>query len=320
MSTKIYNSVYKDQNAITLESKTLKVKFLPELGGKMASLIHKGLSKEFLVQAENPEYKILQYDGNYVESECSGFDDMFPTIDSFYYDTYPWSGIKVPDHGEVCGLKWDYIIQNDCLYMYVFGVRFPYKLELWVRFKSDNELNINYRVTNLSYFDMDFIWAAHAMIYSEEGGEILVPYKEGQVVTCIFSMDKDFGMYGDVMSWPEARRRDGVVQKIDITSIKGEKGNSYKFYFKDRIPEGWCGYRYSSDNSAIILSFPEDKVPYLGIWVNEGSFHGFNNLALEPCTGSFDRPDLARLYKHNSVLNAKGEYSWYLTFCIKQGD
>ncbi|MGI6667999.1 MAG: DUF5107 domain-containing protein [Acetivibrionales bacterium] len=320
MSIKVYDSTYKDQKAVALESKTLKVKFLPELGGKMASLVYKESSREFLVQTENPQYKILQYDGDYVAAECSGFDDMFPTIDSFYYHDYPWQGIRVPDHGEVCGLKWDYSIQQDCLYMCVFGVRFPYKFEKWVSFKSDNQLDINYRVTNLSNYDMDFIWAAHVMLCSEEGGQILVPYKEGQAVSCVFSTDKGFGTYGEEMLWPEARRKDGAVQKIDITSVKGENGNNYKFYFKDKMPEGWCGYRYRSDNTTLIMSFPEDKVPYLGIWVNEGSFHGFNNLALEPCTGSFDRPDLAKMHSQYSVLNAKGEYRWHLTFCIKQGE
>lgn len=314
----IYNSTYKDKNSVTLESKNLKVQFLPELGGKMASLIHKKTSREFLVQGENEKYKELKYDGSYVDAECSGFDDMFPTIDTVYYADYPWAGAKIPDHGEVCGLKWEYMINHDCLYMWVYGVRLPYKFEKWITFEFDDKLKIEYKVTNLSNFDMDFIWAAHPMIIVEENGEILVPGYDNEGITCVFSFDKGFGVYGDKMTWPIAKRKDSRNQKLNITPSKNEKGNNYKIYFDKKMSEGWCSYKYNSDNILLTLSFPVDKVPFLSIWMNEGSFHGHNNVALEPCTGAYDRIDLAKLHKKNSVLNAGSEYTWYLNFNIDQ--
>ena len=199
MKVKIYKSTYKDQKAVTLESEEIEAQFLPGLGGKLASLVHKKSSREFLAQAANDKYRVLEYDGNYVDSECSGFDDMFPTIDICHYEGFPWAGAKLPDHGEVCSLSWDYAIEDDCLYMCTYGVRLPYKLEKWVRFESDDLLNINYKATNPSSFDMDFIWAAHPMINAEAGGEIILPYKSEQDMTCVFSMDESFGKYGDAM-------------------------------------------------------------------------------------------------------------------------
>lgn len=74
MNTKIFNSTYKDRSGITLESRNLKVQFLPELGGKMVFLLHKNTSKEFLAQGKNEKYRALEYDGNYAEAECIGFD------------------------------------------------------------------------------------------------------------------------------------------------------------------------------------------------------------------------------------------------------
>ncbi len=38
------------------------------------------------------------------------------------------------------------------------------------------------------------------------------------------------------------------------------------------------------------------------------------NIAFELCTGSFDRIDMARIRGQNSILKAKGEYSWFLDF------
>lgn len=316
MRGRIFQSKYKDMNAVTLESGILKVQFIPEFGGKMVSLVCKKSAREFLVQAKNSEYKTLKYDGDYVAAECSGFDDMFPSIDRVFYTSYPWKGVEIPDHGEVCGLPWDYAIADDELQMSVYGVRFPYKLEKRVRFESDSVLDINYKVTNLGGFDLDFLWAAHAMINAEAGGEILVPYQGQQNTTCVFSWDEGMEKYGQKMTWPETRRRDGCSQKLNFTLPRNEKGNNYKFYFDDKMPAGWCAYKYK-DGTALTMSFPPEKVPYLGIWVNEGSFHGFHNIALEPCTGSYDRPDLAKLHGQNSILCTRGEYTWFLKFQVK---
>lgn len=317
MLIQIYKSLYKGRDAITLESSEIKVQFLPGLGGKMSSLLYKKTSREFLTQGKNEEYKILKYDGTYVESECSGFDDCFPTIDPCYYNEYPWAGVRIPDHGEVCGLCWDYKIDDNELYMYVYGVRLPYKLEKWVRYEDDQLLTIQYKATNLSGFDMDFLWAAHPMINAEEGGEILIPFKEEQDITCVLSFDENFGIYGDSMKWPVANGRDGKTKRLDITSKRNEQGNNYKIFFNSKVNAGWCGYKYR-DGTVVLLEFPENKVPYLGIWVNEGSAFGFHNIALEPCTGAFDSINAAKAHKLNSVLRAKEEYDWSLNFCIKQ--
>jgi hypothetical protein len=320
MSAKIYLSQYKDQTSVTLENENIKVQFLPQFGGKMASLVCKKTGREFLAQADNEKYKGLAYDGDYVTSECSGFDDMFPTIDRVYYPEYPWKGIEIPDHGEVCGLSWDYEILKDSLYMSVYGVRLPYKLEKWITFESDNKLNIKYKASNPSNFDIDFIWAAHPMVNVEEGGEILLPFNEDSYTTCVFSMDQNFGKYGDSMRWPMIELMDGNKKNISKTTYKNREGNNYKIYFNNKTPEGWCAYKYKNSDTVLTLSFPKEQVPYLSIWVNEGSFHNFHNIAMEPCTGTYDRIDLAKKHSQNSILRSKAEYSWFLNFHIERTD
>lgn len=34
---------------------------------------------------------------------------------------------------------------------------------------------------------------------------------------------------------------------------------------------------------------------YLGVWTNTGGFENMYNVAIEPCSGAFDRADLAKL-------------------------
>ena len=317
MLGRIYQSSYKNVPAVAMESDELTARFLPQYGGKLASLVSRKTGREFLAQDESAQYKVLQYDGNYVAAECSGFDDMFPTIDKIYYTQYPWKGVEIPDHGEVCGLPWECEEKQDCLYMGVNGVRFPYRLEKWISFKGEGVLSIQYRATNLSSFDMDFLWAAHTMLNIEEGGEIILPYKDKSPATCVFSEDPGFGTRGSRVEWPTTVRRDGATQALNITRPISEKGNCYKYYFDQKIPEGWCAYKYNSDGTILKTVFSAETVPFLCIWVNEGTFHNLQNIAMEVCTGTYDRPDLARIYGQNSVLKAKSTYEWNYDFFVK---
>ena len=60
---------------------------------------------EFLAQAEGDEYEVFEYNVNYVDSECSGFDDMFPTINPYTPANRENKCKAYPDHGEIFRIK-----------------------------------------------------------------------------------------------------------------------------------------------------------------------------------------------------------------------
>ncbi len=75
----IKKTIYKDREAITLECSSFSAVFLPSDGAKMASFkTEDGI--ELLAQAKGEEYRRLFLDSDYVKSECSAFDDMFPPL------------------------------------------------------------------------------------------------------------------------------------------------------------------------------------------------------------------------------------------------
>jgi hypothetical protein len=84
------------------------------------------------------------------------------------------------------------------------------------------------------------------------------------------------------------------------------------------MPEGWCAVRFPRLGLRVKLSFPVEKVPYLAILPNEGGIDGLRELFIEPCTASYDRPDLARLRGEHSVLPARGSLSWHLEIEVSQ--
>jgi galactose mutarotase-like enzyme len=312
---KISQTAYKDIDAVAVENDHLRAVFLPAYGGKMASLVCRKTGREFLVQAKGDTYQKLGYAGAYIDAECSGFDDMFPTIDAWAYDKYPWCGAVMPDHGEVCGLPWHYQIEDDVLHCWVFGVRFPYRLDKWIRFKDEATLSISYKAENLTPFDFEYIWAAHVMINAEPGARILLPYDDGAPATCVFSEYDAFAEPGMAMHWPKTQTKDQGI--VDISRTREHGGNTFKFYFDAPMPAGVCGYMYA-DGTVLRMGVSE-TVPYLGVWINEGAFKNYDNIALEPCTGTFDDPAAARRHGQNSILPGLGVFSWALSFSIESG-
>jgi hypothetical protein len=282
----------------------------------MCSFIYKPLNTELLVQRDGKKYKIETYDGCYLKGECSGFDEMFPSIDECYYEDYPWKGTRIPDHGEIWSIPWRYKIENEKLTMEVCGVRFPYRLKKTIYFLESNILRIDYQLLNLSDFNFEFLWAAHSMLVIEEGSEIILPNGVNKVITDI-SFDGRLGKYGEEHTWPYFIDKDGKEQILNVIRPKSVK-NADKYFIKGKMPQGWCALKYSKSNIILAFSFPVDKVPYLSILLNEGGWDNLYNIFIEPCTASFDRLDVAKLRDEYSSINGNSKFSWHLNLTISE--
>ena len=257
-------------------------------------------------EAPGEQYKKPVYDGDYAAAECSAFDDMFPTIDRMYSDQSPWNGILYPDHGEVYALPWQCETDSGTLHMWVYSQRFCYRLDKWVR-EIEGAIQLEYAVRNLGPFPLDFIYAAHCMLKAEEGARLELPFEYGAPCTTTFSDTPELGGYGNKVTWP-------IQTGFDISyTYPKSRREAFKVYFDQRIERGKCSYLYT-DGSKLDVTFSSETLPYFGIWANYGAFKGMYNVAIEPCSGSYDRPDLARKHGQYSVLEGYGEYAWSIGF------
>ena len=57
--------------------------------------------------------------------------------------------------------------------------------------------------------------------------------------------------------------------------------------------EGKVGYFVPSVGKAVTLRFDKEKLPYIGVWVNNGRFKEMYNIAMEIATSPFDKPETA---------------------------
>ena len=267
MSAKITESQFKGKKSIVIESNQIRVTILP-YGARTVSMFKKDNCREFLMQQEGPEYRVDSYAGDYVGFIPCGFDDMFPTINECFYESYPWKGHIIPDHGEVWGLNWQYKIDAGVLKMHTHGIRLPYRLEKSLHFTAENKLRIDYTAENPTEFDMDFLWVAHPMLKAEKGMEFHLPPDCTKAVS-VLGLSHRMGGFGEEFDWPVAKDSKGFSHQLN--KLGDPKGNiAEKYYFKNRLNEGWIKIKYPSDNSTLTLNFPSEKVPYVGILVDEG--------------------------------------------------
>ncbi|WDC83206.1 hypothetical protein PL321_10375 [Caloramator sp. mosi_1] len=66
------------------------------------------------------------------------------------------------------------------------------------------------------------------------------------------------------------------------------------------------------------LLFPKDRIPYLGVWINEGGFKGEYNCALEPSNAFYDSVEIAKGYGKIKPLEAGEEQDWYVDVVLEE--
>ena len=289
-----YDTKFKDKPAICIESSNLRATFLPEDGGKMASLQVIDTGKELLAVKPNKEYKTLTYKGSYVDSECSGFDDMFPTIDPYTSEEGEYKGITYPDHGEVCRLSFEVMESDGGIRMVCYSKQFRISYEKVIRPQQDS-ICILYSISNLGKEDFPFLWAGHIMLRGEAGMRLFSPYREDSPTELMFGpKNKDMSM----------------LSKDRLGEFQAD-GDAYKFYYLEPMDKGQFGIEYP-DGSNLIFRIDETKVPYLGVWMNNGSFQDIHTITPEPCTIPYDAPDKAKEKGYVSMVPAGNSFTFTL--------
>lgn len=277
---------YKDRPAIIVQSDYLRAAVLYEDGAKIASLEDLEDGRELLATKPGDTYKRLTRDGCYVNSECSAFDDMFPTIDPYTVTDGAFWGITYPDHGEVCRLPFSVRTEEKKAIFTLRSEILPYTFEKSVGVSDTGGIIAEYRITNLSDTPLDFIYAGHIMLKGEDGARLITTFAEDAPIARIFGADGC---------------ADEELARDRLTGFCPGNGAAYKFYYTEPMERGYFALRYH-DGKELSFRFDEKKLPYLGVWLNNGEFQNIYTISPEPCTAPFDAPDAARARGYSSVI------------------
>ena len=306
---------YKGERALVLENQQLRAVLLPDWGAKTISLVHRPSEYETLWQNPGERFAPTGYGDPYGAGEFAGFDEMFPTISRCFHESVPWSGVEMPDHGEVWTIPWEVTTGENEVTLSVTGIRFPYRLRKTVTLVGE-QLVARYAATNLSGFPLEFIWAAHPLFNASEDMRFIVPKGMTEIINAV--PGPTLGGYGQRYAFPEARGPGGTTIRLDRVPRKNPTGYQ-KYWFSSKVTEGWCILHDAERRLSIALSFPPAEVPWLGMWLNDGGYGGQYNVAPEPATGAMDRVDFSRMWGMGSTLRAGETREWHLGITVSAG-
>ena len=306
------------QPALALETIALRFVTVPAMGAKIVSLFDKRANREWLLPPIHRRFEPAAYRSVFTDQDMSGWDEMFPTIDECVYPVDgAYQGKLLPDHGEVWAIPWEINnVTNDSFSLSTSGRALPYRLTRTTQILEDARLRLTFDVVNTGSEPLVALWAAHPQFVVDGDTRIRLPHTVTQVVNV--HPTTDWGAVGNIYDWPNARAQDGRHHNLDHIGA-ADRHNCRKFYLLPDQPVNWAALQQGGDGAWLRLSWNAAEVPYLGIWVDEGTYNAAPTTALEPSTGYYDKLDFAWQNGRAMVLPSGEPVSWQLDLEVGNG-
>lgn len=287
-----------DWPAIALENDLLRLVVIPELGGKIVSLVSQRTQREWLWR--NPYLPLARPPlnvTNFGHFDSGGWDEIFPTVDPCRIPKTPWGERLLTDHGELWYRPWRTISEkanNDAasLALAVQPSELPFQFERVLTLTSEGPLEIGYRLTNLCDQELPYLWAAHPLVAIRSGDEIRLP--AGCRVSSTAWLNLDPAQQAIPFAWPHLDLSDG--RSLDLSHVSKEDGSfAIKMFAEDISPRAVT--IVGSDKVGLRLEFSA-PMAHCGLWLNCGAWSGadtepYFNLGVEPTSSLGD--NLAKL-------------------------
>jgi galactose mutarotase-like enzyme len=311
----IEETKFKDFEALTIKNKKISLTTIPELGGKIISIVNRETGFDFIWRNKAIKLQKFSYGTNYALSDSSGIDELFPNIGRGKYIDFPWENINIPDHGEIWSLGFKTTVKEDKIIQKVCGVRFPYIFNREISI-DDNTIKLSYRVENLSQFKFNFTWAIHPIFKLLNDTEIII---EGSPdVTVDYSTDKELILRDKKYIWSVIETENS--RRIDFSKVIKGKGYAVKFVLSN-LSTGVVTLKYGDKNEKIDTIFNKDKNKYCGLWLNSkgwpaGNECKYNHISIEPGNAIFG--SLEECIRRNGfgTIEGGGQATWDIRFNI----
>lgn len=280
--------------AYVLENEYLKVVVIPEAGAKIYKFVFKPTGHDFAWHSPITKLKKPKYGSSFIPYDSGGFDEMLPTVGECDF-----KGKHLPDHGEAWQVPWKVTKTTKqknsvSLTLEAAMKASPFRVVREIMLKSGySQVLFNYTITNTGSEPWEYLWALHGSVAPggkiDTGDKIFLP--AGTKVNVWWSKDDRLGKQGAWHTWPLAKDASGKNVNLSVMGKK-ELGFADKL-FTDAVPEGWVAALDIRTRESIGFVFPKEKLPYVGIWIDQGGWRGYNQLGLEATNGQGDALDAA---------------------------
>ena len=236
--------------------------------------------------------------GLYETRPVYGYDDCFPSCDPCKFPGTDWD---IPDHGEICWLKWQVIEEENHLISMVESEALPVVFKREMIF-HENSLIWKFEVQNNGDVTLPYVHIIHPLMPLDEIIDLKLPEFEK--------------VYDEIA--------DRILDLKDAESVRqflfNQKKGITNMFFLQNVHSGKMSLKYKN-NLQLEMSFPVELFPTLGIWWNNTAYPDEdgcrrNECAFEPVPGPVS--ELTKAYKHRSCLSVlpKNSFSWEIVWEI----
>lgn len=260
---------------------------VPELGAKIVSLKNLRTQREWLWHPnENLRlFKNRSHD-DFSTSPLVGIDECLPTISAC-----SWRGQDLPDHGEVWNQPWQVDAtawQNGVLETSIELKFLPLLFKRTITLHG-NQVRVDYRLSNLSGAEQNFIWAIHPLLRLVAGDELDLPVSTRQLL--------------NGQDWINA-----------LASAIPEKGCAK--VFASPINEGRVAIKNKFQGDRLEFVWESSENDTLGLWLTRGGWHGHHHFAMEPTNANDDSLVVAAGRKKCGTIAGNSTLAWQLSLRV----
>jgi len=266
---------------LQLESDSLAVTLLPEVGAKILTLVDKKSGRNLLWENSRIRPQRYPIDANFDNYWCGGWDDAYPTADACVHNGEPF-----PNLGELRSLDWSV----DCLEsgsgkygdagevnvaiarLSAFGPITPVRATKTVTLRGQT-LSMQFELENLGPLPLDLLWGTHPAFAIETGTRLLIPARIGIVAQ---SNDPSLGAPGDTYAWP-------MLNETDMSVVPAFASGTHCGHYATQLEDGW--FAVETNGNGIVYEFPLEECPHLWMWLVYGGWRGYYHAVIEPWTG-----------------------------------
>ncbi len=275
-----------------LSNSFVSLRMVPELGGRIVSLVDREAKREWLDGWEQEEERRLWHPSDphdYDTGPGAGLDECLPTVLADQLGE-----VTIPDHGEVWRTAPDFEVENQALKCCWQLDCLPLTFERRVFLEGDT-VRMSYRLHNRSTSKTPFLWAWHPLFRIEKGDQFIF---EPTLTSCVTPE-------GEMQAWPSPRPGQDLT-RADIGTAQPPAAK----VFLGPMTTGQAAIH--STTHGLELEWPADLFPWAGIWISRGAWKGLHHWAIEPTNAPVDFISQAPAHEH-AFLEGDQAIEWELS-------
>jgi galactose mutarotase-like enzyme len=265
--------------SVVLESDELRVVVLPDKGAEIHRLVHRESDVDVLFKGpwglQPPGAPPLEGSGDdaFMWNYAGGWQELFPSVN----EACTYRGRRIPFHGEVATLPWQYEVLSDGEVRFSTRCReTTFELERTLRVAdATSKLEIESVATNVGDEPAHFVWGQHCVLGApllEDGCTLELPARTIVTRPELWEPETAALAPGQREAWPNARLREGGT--TDLREIPGPKRRSHDDIYVGDLEATWLAVT----NPRLELTF---RLEWVIVW------QAYGGADAAPLTGSY---------------------------------